>query len=140
MSKNVPATVVACAAVVAVVGPGFCRRATCLRCGLCVLDCGLGRMYVHQHRLARTYYNCFHTYIHQTQSSSLREMIHTYMQKTGIIIKLYILCVRLYLSKIIAQIAVIGANPPFSADFAEAPKEGTGSHSVPLNLYLNLYY
>ena len=30
MSKNVPATVVACAAVVAVVGPGFCRGATCL--------------------------------------------------------------------------------------------------------------
>ena len=30
MSKNVPAAVVACAAVVAVVGPGFCRGATCL--------------------------------------------------------------------------------------------------------------
>ena len=28
--QKVPATVVACAAVVAVVGPGFCRGATCL--------------------------------------------------------------------------------------------------------------
>ena len=33
MSRKVPATVVACAAVVAVVGPGFCRGATCW-CGL----------------------------------------------------------------------------------------------------------
>ena len=30
MSRKMPATVVACAAVVAVVGPGFCRGATCL--------------------------------------------------------------------------------------------------------------
>ena len=29
MSRKVPATFVACAAVVAVVGPGFCRGATC---------------------------------------------------------------------------------------------------------------